>query len=56
MWGVKLFKRQDSSIKYKVRTSLFKWLNLMINELQELYDYKFCKLQRQLTMQIILNK
>jgi hypothetical protein len=28
----------------------------MINELQELYDYKFCKLQRQLTMQMIFKQ
>ena len=52
MWVVKLFKRQEASVKSEVRTSLVKWFNLMINELEEQYGYKFRKLQKQLTMQI----
>jgi hypothetical protein len=56
MWVFKLIKRQETSVKSKVRTSFVKWFDLMINELQELYDYKFCKLQRQLTMQVIFKQ
>jgi hypothetical protein len=56
MWDFMLLKIQEALIRSKVRTSSGKWFNLVINELQELYDYKICKLQRQLTMKIIFKQ